>query len=241
MAQIALSYVVRIMLKRLLILTFAVLPWLHGVAQAQGQRLYQSAELEALLAPVALYPDALLNDILTAATHAADVIEAARQPQAANPYWHPSVQSLLAYPEILENMASSPAWMLDVGTAYLGQPRQVSEAVQLLRQRARAAGSVQGSGPQVVYVPYPAPVVVYGAWTPIFIASPPVFVSKHFHAHRNGPPSPAARLQARNFAHRQQGVGVTPFVRVPEASRQPIVQSHSAPAAQMQRHPQRRQ
>jgi hypothetical protein len=235
------------MFKRLLILAFAVLPWLHGVAQAQEHRLYQSAELEGLLAPVALYPDPLLNDILTAATHPADVIEAARQPQAANPYWHPSVQSLLAYPEILENMASSPAWMFDVGTAYLGQPRQVSGAVQLLRQRAQAAGTTHGSGPQIVYVPYYDPLIVYGAWRPAYRVTywrppaPRAFVSNHFHAHRNGPPSPAAKLQARNFAYRQQSTGVTAYVRVPEASRRPIVQSHSAPAAQMQRHPQRRQ
>ncbi len=209
-------------LKRLLLLACALLSFLH--APAQAQRIYQSAELESLLAPIALYPDSLISEILEASLHPADVMEAAREPSPENPAWHPSVQTLLAFPDILERMAASPSWMFDLGSAYLAQAPQVMESVQVLRQRAQASGALRSNGqqqvqqygqtisvlpaiPQVIYVPYYDPLVVYGAWRPAYRVvywrpwpTRRVFVSNHFH-------------------------GVTPYVGVPESRRHPIVQS----------------
>ena len=155
---------------------------LSGPAQAQP-RTFSQAELEALLAPIALYPDALVSDVLVAATYPDDVPEAAAwlraQPQlqgeaavrAADPMpWHPSLKALLAYPELLERMAESPQWTDDLGDAYLSQQVQVMATVHALRQRAQAQ---QPATPvlvqpvvesHVVYLPYYDPLVVYGSW-----------------------------------------------------------------------------
>jgi hypothetical protein len=162
-------------------------------AQAQP-RAYQQAELDALLAPVALYPDPLLSQVLVAATAPDDVREAAAW-LAANPNlrgddavraaepmpWDPSVKALLAYPELLARMNESPQWLADLGAAFLAQEPQVMDTVQTLRRRAQAAGFLQSDGYQsvleqdsyvvvqpaqtyIAYVPWYNPLVVYGPW-----------------------------------------------------------------------------
>lgn len=162
-------------------------------SQAQP-RLYNQAELDALLAPIALYPDSVLSHVLVAATEPEDVREAAAWSranrhlsgeaavQAAEPMpWHPSVKALLAFPDLLDRMDESPQWTADLGNAFREQEPYVMDTVQTLRQRAQASGalqsnpnySVQQNGssievypaqPGVVYVPYYDPYVVYGSW-----------------------------------------------------------------------------
>jgi hypothetical protein len=162
-------------------------------AQAQP-RAYPQAELDALLAPVALYPDPLLSQILMAATYPEDVAEAARWSRAnpqvkgedavravASAGWDPSVKSLVAFPEILARMDESPQWLADLGEAFLAQEPQVMATVQALRQRAQASGHlasndyqqvqpqgeaivVQPAHPHYAYAPYYDPYVVYGPW-----------------------------------------------------------------------------
>jgi len=162
-------------------------------AQAQP-RLYNQAELDALLAPIALYPDSVLSHVLVAATQPQEVREAAAWSranpqlageaavQAAEPLpWHPSVKALLAFPDLLDRMDESPQWTADLGHAFREQEPYVMDTVQTLRQRAQASGalqsnpqySVQQNGssievypaqPGVVYVPYYDPYVVYGPW-----------------------------------------------------------------------------
>ena len=147
-------------------------------APAQA-RTFNQAELDALLAPVALYPDALLSQILVAATYPDQVAEAARGGQSSR--WHPAVTALTAYPEVLARMAENPQWLRDLGEAYLGYEPYVMETVQQLRRRAEAAGNLRSDGqqqvvrqgetivvqpvyPQVVVVPYYNPLVVFGTW-----------------------------------------------------------------------------
>ena len=175
------------------ILLGAAMLLLQAPAQAQ-HRAYDQAELDALLAPVALYPDPLLSQVLMAATYPADVAEAAAWSRA-NPHltgesavhaaqhepWDPSVKSLLAFPDVLARMDESPQWTMDLGQAFLAQEPHVMDTIQALRRRAQASGylrsnehySVQQNGPviavvpvqpQVVYVPYYSPYVVYGPW-----------------------------------------------------------------------------
>jgi len=147
--------------------------------QAQPTREFNQAELDALLAPVALYPDALLSQILVAATYPDQVAEAARGGQSAR--WHPAVTALTAFPEVLARMAENPQWLRDLGEAYMGYEPYVMETVQQLRRRAEAAGNLQSDAqrqvvrqgetivvqpvyPQVIYAPYYNPLVVFGSW-----------------------------------------------------------------------------
>ena len=161
---------------------------------AQAQRTYSQAELDQMLAPVALYPDPLLSQVLMAATYPAELGEAARWSRA-NPRlqgddavraveyedWDPSVKSLTAFPRILARMDENPGWTQSLGDAFLAQEPHVMDTVQQLRQRARAAGqlasderlqvveepnfiAIRPANPQFVYVPYYDPLVVYGPW-----------------------------------------------------------------------------
>jgi hypothetical protein len=165
-----------------------------GSVAAQAQRAFNQGELDALLAPVALYPDPILTHVLNASAFPQDVAAAAAW-RRANPQlgaddalravdrelWHPSVKALVAQPEVLARMAESPQWLADLGEAYLGQPQDVQATVQQLRLRAQSNGSlrtdshqyvyqqgetivVQPAYPQVVYAPYYNPYVVYGRW-----------------------------------------------------------------------------
>jgi hypothetical protein len=161
---------------------------------AQAQRIYTQPELDRMLAPIALYPDPLLSQVLMAATYPDELTAAARWSRfrpglqgddavraAQNEDWDPSVKSLVAFPHLLARMDEQPAWIRELGEAFVVQEPQVMETVQQLRQRAQAAGSLQSSGElrvqqqgpliliepasaQVVYVPYYDPRIVYGSW-----------------------------------------------------------------------------
>lgn len=192
---------------------------------AQAQQLYTQPELDALLAPIALYPDALLTQVLIAATYPEQVEAAAQLPQGAAPdeAWDPNVKALLSFPEVLNRMAGSPQWTRDLGQAFLNQEPHVMDTVQGLRKRAQSNGKLQSNDqqrvyeeeraivveprrPEVVYVPYYDPYVVYGSWwwpgyypvvwRPWAVA--PVFVSAGFFFAR---PVWAHRHVVVNHAH----------------------------------------
>lgn len=183
-------------------------PLLLGVAApaayAQAPAKISNQQLDSLTAPIALYPDALLAQVLMASTFAQDVPAAAAWSKAnpnlkgddavkavaAEP-WDPSVQSLVAFPQVLATMASKPDWVAQLGNAFLAQPNDVMDSVQRLRKQAQQAGNLQTNqqqkvvveqstiqivpaNPQVVYVPTYNPTVVYGAWP--YPAYPPVYV-----------------------------------------------------------------
>lgn len=150
-------------------------------------------QLEQLVAPIALYPDALVAQILAAATYPAQVASAnqwlsvqgfssaqdvAAAADAQN--WDPSVKALTAFPQVLGEMSQNLQWTTALGNAYFNQPQDVLAAVQALRQRAQAAGNLQDTpqeqvgddqgyitlappDPETVYVPVYNPWDVYGA------------------------------------------------------------------------------
>jgi len=153
--------------------------------EAPAQRAFNQAELDALLAPIALYPDALLMQVLVASTRPYDVDQAARWPRSAPPpqqAWHPAVEALLQYPDLLARMGENPQWVRDLGDAWMGNERVVLATVQQLRARAEATGSLRSDDQQhvrrqgdnivvqpvvqqeVFYVPYYNPLVAYGNW-----------------------------------------------------------------------------
>ena len=165
---------------------------------------FSEAELDQMLAPIALYPDSLLAQILIAATYPDQVMEADRWLKA-NPNlkgdalnddldkmdWDLSVKALAPFPQVLDMMAKETAWTQRLGEAFLAQQASVMDSIQRLRQKAQAAGTLKTTeqqkvvvkgeaieiepvNPQVVYVPRYDPVVVYGSWG--YPAYPPLFI-----------------------------------------------------------------
>jgi uncharacterized protein DUF3300 len=132
---------------------------------AQESSTYNTEQLDALLAPIALYPDALLTQILMAATFPLQVVEAARwADQPANKAlsgdaltkaleaqpWDPSVKSLLPFPQVLAQMNEHLDWMQQLGYAFADQQAAVMDSVQRLRLQAQESGHLQSSPQQVV-------------------------------------------------------------------------------------------
>ena len=143
-------------------------------------------ELEQLLAPIALYPDALIALILPASTVPTDIVLAARhlrdnpgdRAQIEHRAWDESVKSLTNYPEVLKWMDENLHWTRQVGEAFAVQPADVMQAMQRLRAKARAAGTLVDTPQQqviaeqqvirivpaqadVIYVPHYEPEVVF--------------------------------------------------------------------------------
>jgi hypothetical protein len=123
-----------------------------------------SSELEALVSPIALYLDALVAQVLAAATFPDQVAIAdywLRQHKYLNgetlmqtvngQSWDASVKALTQFPTVLNNMAKNLSWTSSLGEAYHDQPSEVMEAVQALRARAKAAGNLK-SGPQITVI-----------------------------------------------------------------------------------------
>ena len=191
------------------------------IAAIPGQaRSFDQPELDALLAPVALYPDELVNHILVAAAYPGQVNEAARG-VPAQPHWHPSVGALIAYPELLARMAESPQWMHDLSQAYIHQQASVMVTVQSLRTRAAAHGHLPEPQREVVYVRYYDPLVVYGPWWHVHR---PVFWHPWHHQRVFVRPRHHPAPRHRHVAP-PRPVHVKPYVKVPEARRRPIINS----------------
>src|SRR5580658_1299190 len=151
-----------------------------------------AAELNQLVAPIALYPDSLVAQILAASTYPTQIVEAGRWLQnnsglspaqisegANSQSWDPSVKALTAFPSVLGNMDNNLSWTSALGEAYYSDPQGVLQAVQVLRAQAQAAGTLTSNGqqtvvaqgqtiliqpadPQIIYVPQYNPTVVYG-------------------------------------------------------------------------------
>jgi uncharacterized membrane protein YgcG len=154
-------------------------------------------QLDQLVAPIALYPDPLIAQIFMAATYPLEVVEADRwlriPANAAlkgdaltaalqHQPWDPSVKSLVAFPHLLRVMDSNLQWTEQLGDAFLAQQADVMDAVQRLRRRAQAEGSlaptpqqmvstddqeitIEPASPDAVYVPDYNPWCIYGDWT----------------------------------------------------------------------------
>ena len=176
-----------------------------AASSAQSET-FSPEELDQMMAPLALYPDSLLAQVLMAATYPGDVADAVKWSKAhpdakgddavrqvASQPWDPSVQSLVAFPQVLDLLGKDPAWVQRMGDAFLARPDAVMDSVQRLRRQAQAAGNLKSSeqqkvttepaagatttaapaastiviepaDPQVVYVPAYNSTTVYGTW-----------------------------------------------------------------------------
>ena len=158
--------------KQLLVWLLAVLmvwPWpLRLAAQSQGTTL-NPEEMEQLVAPIALYPDALVSQILIASTYPLEIVQAERWAKANTTLkgealtraleaqsWDPSVKSLVNFPQVLAAMSEKLDVTLKLGDAFLAQQKDVLNAIQRLRARAQAQGTLKTTKEQTVIVEQPA-------------------------------------------------------------------------------------
>jgi hypothetical protein len=126
---------------------------------------FTQEQLDQMLAPIALYPDPLLAQVLMATTYPGEIAEAVTWSKAhadakgddavkqvANQPWDPSVQALVAFPQVMATLGQDPVWVQRLGDAFLAQPDDVMEGVQRLRHQAQAAGNLQSNQYQNVTV-----------------------------------------------------------------------------------------
>jgi hypothetical protein len=159
----------RRLIKRLLAAVLSLAVALPGWAQGEAPT-YSKEQLDQLLAPIALYPDSLLTQVLMAATYPAQVSEAvswsashpndkgdAAVTKAESQGWEPAVTSLVAFPQVLATMGQKPEWVQDLGDAFLAQPNDTMDAVQRLRKAAQNAGQLKSNEQQKVVVQNPTP------------------------------------------------------------------------------------
>lgn len=163
----------------------------HNTVEAVA---FTQAELDQMLAPIALFPDSLLSQVLIAATYPLEIVEAVRWSRqnphlrgeeavaaAAGRGWDPSVLALLAFPDVLAQMDQDLEWTRRVGDAMLYQETQVMDSIQFLRARADAAGSLESTEftrvirqertiiiepaqTHIVHVPFYDPWIAFGPW-----------------------------------------------------------------------------
>ncbi|MFA7383185.1 MAG: DUF3300 domain-containing protein [Desulfurivibrionaceae bacterium] len=175
----------------------------QGWAQGEEEYLFSKEELVQMLAPIALYPDSLVAQILMASTYPLEVVEAERwlreneglegdalSDALRDKPWDPSLKSLCHFPDVLIAMSENLDQTRKLGDAFLAQEQEVMATVQELRQRAREQGNlkttpeqkviveqeiirVEPASPQVVYVPVYDPYYVYGPWW--YPAYPPYY------------------------------------------------------------------
>ncbi len=133
------------------------------VTPAVVKSAFSTAQIDQWVAPVALYPDALLSQVLMASTYPTNVAQAVqwshdnplKQGDAAiqavsDQPWDASVKSLVAFPQLMALMGENPQWVQNLGDAFLAQPQDVMDSVQRLRQLAQQTGSLKSSTEQKV-------------------------------------------------------------------------------------------
>ncbi len=177
-----------------LLVLFLVAPaWVLAQDQEDKQK-FTEAELAQMLAPIALYPDSLLAQVLMASTYPLEVVMADHwvkenkdlqgdqlNAELDKKDWDPSVKALVPFPQVLAMMSEKLEWTEKLGDAFLDQQDAVMDTIQQLRDRAQETGNLKNSNeqtvtaegntiviastnPEVVYVPVYNPDIVYGPW-----------------------------------------------------------------------------
>ncbi len=159
--------------------------------------LFTDQELDDLLAPIALYPDPLLAEILPASTYPEEVADAAAwltsggdPSRIDEKNWDEAVKAVAHYPNILFMMSGDLDWTADLGDAFLNQPEEVTRSIQRLRWRAKAVGNLVSNNEQTV--------VIEGEYIQIIPAQPQYFYVPQY--------DPAVVYVQR------PAVGITPFI-----------------------------
>src|SRR5580658_119969 len=134
-----------------------------GAQQQATQPLMPPEQLDNLVAPIALYPDPLLGQVLAASTYPLELVEANQFVQhngnlhgqdlmnaARQQNWDPSVQAMVAFPDVLTLLTSDVRWVTDLGNAFLAQQQDVMASVQRMRGRAQSNGRLSSNPQQTV-------------------------------------------------------------------------------------------
>jgi hypothetical protein len=157
-------------------------------------------QLDSLVAPIALYPDALLSQTLVASTYPLEVVQLkqwldqhkdlkgkALADAALKQDWDPSIQALAGLPDLVKQLAGNIKWTTDLGNAFLAQQSDVMDAVQRMRKKAEDAGNLKSSeqqkvetkvveNKQVVIIEQASPEVVYvPSYNPTVVYGAPVY------------------------------------------------------------------
>ncbi|MCW8928623.1 MAG: DUF3300 domain-containing protein [Gammaproteobacteria bacterium] len=146
---------------------------LQVFSAADSKASFSQAELDQMVAPIALYPDSLLSQILMASTYPANVSEAVTWSKN-NPKqqgdeavkavqeksWDPSVMSLVAFPQVLEMMGKEPDWVQNLGDAFLASPDDVMNTVQSLRRKAKEEGNLETTKEQKIVIEQASPEII---------------------------------------------------------------------------------
>lgn len=162
------------------------------VTPAVVKSAFNTAQIDQWVAPVALYPDSLLSQVLMASTYPTNVAQAVqwshdnplKQGDAAiqavsDQPWDASVKSLVAFPQLMALMGENPQWVQNLGDAFLAQPQDVMDSVQRLRQLAQQTGSLKSSTEQKVITTTKKTVPVTQTVTAPVIPSNTVLTANH--------------------------------------------------------------
>ena len=166
----------------------------------QAALLLSPDQLNNLVAPIALYPDPLLSQVLAASTYPLEIVEAQQwigqnsnlqgaqlMDAARQQNWDPSVQALVAFPDALSLLANDTRWTTDLGNAFLAQQADVMSAVQRMRAEARSNGKLNTTPQQVVtmatqdgqdaveILPADPQVIYVPIYSPSYVWGPPVW------------------------------------------------------------------
>jgi len=151
----------------LLVLLMAAPPWAmaQGTQETQESRTFKQEQLDQMLAPIALYPDDLLTQLLMASTYPLEIVQAARWTKQNKDLkgdrltealekqdWDPSVKSLVNFPDVLSKMNEDLEWTQNLGDAFLEQQKEVMDTIQNLRKKAEQAGNLKDTPQQKVIV-----------------------------------------------------------------------------------------
>jgi len=166
----------------------------------QSEAKIPPAQLESLVAPIALYPDELLAQTLVASTYPLEIVQLqqwlakhkdlkdkALADSVAKQPWDPSIQSMAAVPEVVDRLANDLQWTTDLGNAFLAQQQDVMDAVQRMRKKAQETGALKTNEQQqvetkvventtVILVESANPEVIYvPVYSPTVVYGPPVY------------------------------------------------------------------
>ncbi|MCU7834025.1 MAG: DUF3300 domain-containing protein [gamma proteobacterium symbiont of Taylorina sp.] len=159
----------------LFLIYLCVLPMqlLADESASKQESTFSQAELDQMLAPIALYPDSLLSQIFMASTYPGQAAEAVKWSKdnpgqegdkavtaVQDKSWDPSVMSLVAFPQVLEMMGKNPDWVQDLGDAFLAEPETVMDSVQTLRKKAKDEGNLKTTSEQKVIIEPASPDII---------------------------------------------------------------------------------
>jgi hypothetical protein len=180
----------RIIMVVVLCVSLAVPPGLmaqeakQAAAKQEGPA-FRPEEIDQMVAPIALYPDSLLAQVLTASTYPLEIVQAGRFVQqnkelkgeklmqaAKDKDWEPSVKAMLSFPDVLLMMNEKLEWTEKLGNAFLGQQKDVMASVQRLRKKAQESGNLKTTKEQKVVVEKETKVIVIESASPQVVYVP---------------------------------------------------------------------